>query len=52
MKKIIKRKSEKKSVVLTLRITKTESEWLKKKNYSPNGIFREALKDLQTADKK
>ncbi len=51
IKKIIRRKSEKKSKVLTLRITQSQSDWLKKKNYSPNGIFQEAILDLIESEK-
>ncbi len=52
LEKIIRRKSEKKNVVITLRITQSQSDWLKEKNYSPNGIFHEALKDLKKFNKK
>ena len=51
MKKIIRRKSEKKDVVITLRVTTPQSKWLKEKNYSPNDIFQEALLDLQKVNK-
>ena len=51
IKNIIQRKSEKKSVVITLRLTKSQSDWLKEKNYSPNGIFQEAILDLKKANK-
>ncbi len=51
LEKIQRRKSEKKSEIITLRITKSQSDWLRKKNYSPNGIFREAISDLQKANK-
>ena len=45
--KIKTRKTEKKSKVITLRITQSQSDWLNEKNYSPNGIFQEAILDLQ-----
>jgi hypothetical protein len=49
--KIKRKKSEKKEVVITLRITKSQSDWLKEKDYSPNAIFQEALLDLQKSKK-
>ena len=44
----IKRKNgnNKKSVLLTIRVTPKLSKWLKEKEYSPTGIFYEALKEL------
>lgn len=51
LEKIKLKKSEKKSIVITLRITESQSVWLKEKSYSPNGIFQEAILDLQKADK-
>ena len=48
----IKRKNgnHKKSVLLTIRVTPTISKWLKKKDYSPTGIFYEALRQLGYKD--
>ena len=43
----IKRIPSKKRVVqINIRITKDLSKWLKEKDYSPTGIFMEAVKDL------
>jgi hypothetical protein len=44
----IKRKPEApaKTILLAIRVTPDASEWLKKNDYSPTGIFNEALKDL------
>jgi hypothetical protein len=44
-----KRKSpgEKATVMLSIRITPEISKWLKEKNYSPTGIFKEALRELK-----
>lgn len=50
--KIKRRKTERKDVVISVRATKSQSEWMKKMNYAPNGIFQEALLDLQKAEKK
>lgn len=44
--KIKRKKNNKKDVLITIRITKDISKWLKDKEYSPTGIFYEALKDL------
>ena len=35
-----------KSLLLTIRVTPALSEWLKKNDYSPTGVFYEAVKDL------
>lgn len=44
----IKRRNgnNKKSVLVTIRITPKLSKWLKEKDFSPTGIFYEAVKDL------
>ena len=42
----IKEKEEKKSIHVTIRITPKMSKWLKDKEYSPTGIFYEAVRDL------
>ncbi len=44
--KIKRRNNGNKSVVLSIRITPKLSKWLKDKNYSPTGIFYEAVKDF------
>ena len=38
---------EKKSLVLSIRITPTISRWLRDNNYSPTGIFNEAVRELK-----
>ena len=49
----IKRKNgnNKKSVLITIRITPKMSRWLKEKDYSPTGIFYEAVKELGFEEK-
>lgn len=43
----IKRKyAEHKKIMLSIRITPTLSKWLKQQNYSPTGIFMEAVRIL------
>ncbi len=42
----IKTKRTKKTRLITIRITPEVSKWLKKKDYSPTGIFYEALRQL------
>ena len=42
----IKKRKSKKTVLINIRITPELSKWLKEKNYSPTGIFYEAVKDL------
>lgn len=45
--KIKRRKNgNNKSVLITIRVTPEISRWLKDKDYSPTGIFYEALKEL------
>lgn len=39
-------RTERKNVTLSLRITKKQSEWLKKENISPQKLVQEALIDL------
>lgn len=41
-----KGKGRKASVQLCIRITPEQSKWLKEKDYSPTGIFLEAMKEL------
>ena len=43
---IQRRNNGNKTVLITIRITPQISKWLREKNYSPTGIFYEALKDL------
>ena len=47
--KNIQRKERNKlfTVVLTMRITKEDSEFLREKNISPQGLFRESISDLK-----
>ncbi len=45
-KKILKIKSDRKTVLVSIRISQKHSNWLREKKYSPTGIFREACKDL------
>ena len=49
---IKKRKIDRKTVILTVRITESESKWLKENEFSPSGLFREALLDLKEQVKK
>lgn len=44
----IKRRNgdKKKTVLITIRITPKMSKWLKEKDYSPTGLFYEAVKEL------
>ena len=35
-----------KTVLITIRVTPEISDWLKNKDYSPTGIFYEAIKQL------
>lgn len=42
----IKRRKTTKSRLITIRVTPDVSRWLKRKDYSPTGIFNEALKEL------
>lgn len=44
--KIMKRKGQRKGILLTIRVTKDLSKWLKEQDYSPTGIFNEAVTDL------
>ena len=44
--KIKRNNNGKRSVLLSIRITPKLSKWLKEKDYSPTGIFHEAVKDL------
>ena len=44
--KIKRKNNHRKSVLLTIRVTPKLSKWLKEKDYSPTGIFYEALKEL------
>ena len=49
----IKRKSKnhRKTVLVTIRVTPAMSKWLKEKEYSPTGIFYEAVKELGYEEK-
>jgi len=46
LKKIKKKRNGNKSVLVTIRVTPEISKWLRDNDYSPTGIFYEALKDL------
>ena len=48
---IKRRKTNKKSILISIRITPELSKWLKEKDYSPTGIFYEALKELGWEEK-
>lgn len=41
-----KRRGNNKTVLITIRITPEISRWLKKNDYSPTGIFYEAIREL------
>lgn len=43
---IKKRNNGNKSILVTIRVTPKLSKWLRDKNYSPTGIFYEAVNDL------
>ena len=43
----IQRRENKFSEVLTMRITEMDSNFLKTNNISPQGLLREAIKDLR-----
>jgi len=49
--KIKKRNGQKKSVHITIRVTPQISKWLRENNYSPTGIFNEAIKMLGYKEK-
>lgn len=40
------KKNNNRNVLITIRVTKDISRWLKDKDYSPTAIFYEALKEL------
>ena len=49
----IKRKNgHRKNILITIRITPEISKWLKEKDYSPTGIFYEAVKELGYEEEK
>ena len=51
--KIKRRKgNNNKSVLISIRITPKMSKWLKDKDYSPTGIFYEAVKELGWEEEK
>jgi len=43
--KNIKRK-QRKNIVISIRVSKAVSAWLKENNYSPTKVFYEAIKDI------
>jgi len=47
IKNIERKENQTKKVTIGIRVTKKTSAWLKEQNYSPTGIFYEALKDLK-----
>jgi len=49
--KIKRRKNgSRKRILINIRISNKLSKWLKEKDYSPTGIFYEAVKDLGFED--
>lgn len=44
--KVKKRKKAKPTKHITIRVSKRVCEWMKENNYSPTGIFVEAVKEL------
>ena len=40
-------KKDNRDVVITVRVTKEDSEWMKEKNISPTLLFNEAVKELK-----
>lgn len=51
LEKIKIKKSERKSIVISVRVRPSQSKWLKQKSYSPTAIFQEALLDLMKIKK-
>jgi hypothetical protein len=50
--KIKRRKNgDRKKILINIRVSKRLSDWLREKDYSPTGIFYEALKELGYDDK-
>ena len=46
------KKRRNKTALITIRITPEISEWLRKKDYSPTGIFYEAIRQLGYRERK
>ncbi len=44
--KIKRRKPSEKRISISMRITQAQSKFMREKNYSPTGIFNEALVEL------
>jgi len=47
---IKKNRRGRKTVLITIRVTPEISDWLRNKDYSPTGIFYEAIKQLGFQD--
>jgi hypothetical protein len=45
-----RRNGNRKKILINVRISDKLSKWLREKNYSPTGIFYEAVKDLGYQD--
>lgn len=49
--KIKRRKNgDRKKILINIRISKKLSDWLREKDYSPTGIFYEAIRELGFKD--
>ncbi len=46
-----KKQGEKANIHISIRVTKTLSEWMKDKKYSPSGIFLAAVRELGFKEK-
>lgn len=49
--KDIQKTEEKKSIVVSVRITKANSQWLMDNNLSPTKLFNKAIEELKESEK-
>ena len=49
--KSVQRKKERKSVALSIRTTKSVSQWMTTHNVSPTALFNEAVEELMLKEK-
>lgn len=52
IKKLQRKRKQRKDVVVSLRITKEDSKWLREKNISLTALFITALRELQNGNNK